>query len=312
MNAAARTPEDRLSRIKDIGRTERLTEAPGHQPDLTRACSPSDKTQQVRPQEGGAPAIGLHDGVVDCRCASCKMSLPLLGQQPPRQSCKLRKHILVLKQDECRNGRDKRTDANQHSGHHLECGATGGPQYEQRDPGDDKGHLGDHTHRGVDNHAGRGLRAGNAAQVRQSRACDVAADIGDRQQRIDRFADPSDPGDTDNVGTGRRRQQLSPRKRGEEHWNDVVGCYRQEPPADDQHGVGHLAGAAVHNQVDDKRKAKETRDDERNGNDPAPPYSAPNAARIDAPLVVSTPVPSRGISQIQCSRVRTAWPRAHQ
>jgi hypothetical protein len=90
----------------------------------------------------------------------------------------------------------------------------------------------------------------------------------------------------------------------------MVGCYRQEPPADNQHGAGHLARAAVHDQVDDKRKAKETRDDERNGNDPAPPFSAPNAARIDASLVVSTPVPGRGISQIQCSRVRRGWPQA--
>src|SRR4029078_163018 len=105
---------------------------------------------------------------------------------------------------------------------------------------------------------------------------------------------------------------LAPRKSGEEHWNDVVSCYRQQPPADDQHGVGHLAGAAVHDQLNDKRHAKETRDDERNGNDPAPPISAPNAARIDVSLVVSTPVTSRGISQIQCSRVRRAWPRDRQ
>ncbi len=33
-------------------------------------------------------------------------------------------------------------------------------------PADDKGHLGDHTHRRVDNHAGRRLRPGTAAQVR--------------------------------------------------------------------------------------------------------------------------------------------------
>src|SRR5262249_165527 len=75
---------------------------------------------------------------------------------------------------------------------------------------------------------------------------------------------------------------------------------------------GHLAGATVHDQVDDKRKAEETRDDERSRNDLAPPYSAPDAARIDAPLLVSTPVPSRCIPQIQCSRVRTAWPRTNR
>jgi len=118
----------------------------------------------------------------------------------------------VLNQDECRNGRDKRADANQHSRYHLEGSATGGPQYEECNAGDDESHLGDGTHRGVDNHAGRGLRAGNAAQMGQPRACDIASDIGDGQQRIDRFADPSDPRDTDNIGASLTRQQLSPRQ----------------------------------------------------------------------------------------------------
>jgi hypothetical protein len=42
----------------------------------------------------------------------------------------------------------------------------------------------------------------------------------------------------------------------------MVDSYRHEPPADDQHGIGHFTGTAIRNQTDDKRQAKETRDDE--------------------------------------------------
>jgi hypothetical protein len=42
--------------------------------------------------------------------------------------------------------------------------------------------------------------------------------------------------------------------------------YREQPPTDDQHGVGHLRRATVHNQVDDKRKAEERSDDQRSRN----------------------------------------------
>jgi hypothetical protein len=38
--------------------------------------------------------------------------------------------------------------------------------------------------------------------------------------------------------------------------------YREQPPTDDQHGVGHLRRATIHNQVDDKRKAEERSDDQ--------------------------------------------------
>jgi len=53
----------------------------------------------------------------------------------------------------------------------------------------------------------------------------------------------------------------------------MVSCNRQQPPSDDQHGVGHLTGTTVNNEVDDKRKAQKTSDDERNRNDFAPNYS---------------------------------------
>lgn len=42
--------------------------------------------------------------------------------------------------------------------------------------------------------------------------------------------------------------------------------YREQPPTDDQHGVGHLRRATVHNQVDDERKAEERSDDQRSRN----------------------------------------------
>lgn len=50
----------------------------------------------------------------------------------------------------------------------------------------------------------------------------------------------------------------------------MIHGYWQQPPTDDQHSVGHLASAAVNNQVDDKHKTKKTGNDERSRNDLAP------------------------------------------
>src|SRR5262245_8362183 len=123
---------------KGVGSTKRLTKAPGHQPDLARACSPPDKAQQVCAPEGGTPAIAQNNRVIDCRCAPGEMGEPSLRQQPSRQFCKSRKHILVLNQDECRNGRDNCADADQHSSHNFKGGAASGPQYEQDNAGDNE------------------------------------------------------------------------------------------------------------------------------------------------------------------------------
>jgi hypothetical protein len=47
-------------------------------------------------------------------------------------------------------------------------------------------------------------------------------------------------------------------------------AYRKQPPTDEQHRVSHLPGAAVDDQVDDKRKAKTRSNDQRSRNDMAP------------------------------------------
>src|SRR5262245_53041994 len=46
--------------------------------------------------------------------------------------------------------------------------------------------------------------------------------------------------------------------------------YRYQPPADDQHRVSHVRGAAVDNQVDYQQKAEKGSDDQRSPNDWAP------------------------------------------
>jgi hypothetical protein len=46
--------------------------------------------------------------------------------------------------------------------------------------------------------------------------------------------------------------------------------YRDQPPADDQHGVCDLRGATLDDQVDHEPKAENRGDDERNGNGLAP------------------------------------------
>ena len=54
--------------------------------------------------------------------------------------------------------------------------------------------------------------------------------------------------------------------------------YRQQPPADDQHGASHLLRAAFDDKDDDSEEAEKRSDDQRSGNEMAPCRCA---ARID-------------------------------
>jgi len=47
-------------------------------------------------------------------------------------------------------------------------------------------------------------------------------------------------------------------------------CYRDQPPADGQHRVSYVRGAAADNQVDHQQKAEKAGDDQRSWNDLAP------------------------------------------
>ncbi len=60
-------------------------------------------------------------------------------------------------------------------------------------PDYDKDQLGRHSDRGVDDNAGRRLRARNASLMGEPRARDVAAHTGDWQEGVDGLADPTDP-----------------------------------------------------------------------------------------------------------------------
>ena len=46
--------------------------------------------------------------------------------------------------------------------------------------------------------------------------------------------------------------------------------YRQQPPADDQHGASHLLRAAFDDKDDDSEEAEKRSDDQRSGNEMAP------------------------------------------
>ena len=103
----------------------------------------------------------------------------------------------------------------------------GVPDREQRHSGDDKDKLGRRADRDVDHHAGRGLRPWDAPLMRESRAYDVASDASHRQQRADRFADPTHPKEAEDAGTFQSRKQLSPGDRVQIEWREMKQRYWQ-------------------------------------------------------------------------------------
>ena len=57
--------------------------------------------------------------------------------------------------------------------------------------------------------------------------------------------------------------------------------YRQQPPAEEQHGARHLRGPAVENKEDDKQKPENPGDDQRSWNDTAPVCAWPVPKIVD-------------------------------
>ena len=134
---------------------------------------------------------------------------------------------------------------------------------EQPHADEDKDELGRRADRNIDHHAGGGLRARNAALMREPCADDVAADARDRQQCADRFTDPTHPEKAEAARPVRSRKQLPPgggvKIQGQEM---IEGDWRQ-PPAKREHGGGDLGGAAVDDKKDNEQEAKKRGDDER-------------------------------------------------
>ena len=145
---------------------------------------------------------------------------------------------------------------------------------QQRRPGDHKHDLGRRGDRDVHDHAGRRLHARNALLIGEPRGGDVAAHARDRQERADRFADPADPGDVEDVGPAWRRYQLPPRHSVKKQRDEMKQRYRRQPPAEDQHGASHLRGAAVDDKEHDQQEAEKPSDDQRCWNDMAPSSGA--------------------------------------
>ena len=67
------------------------------------------------------------------------------------------------------------------------------PQDQRRGAQEGEHHLRDRPDRDVSDHRGGRLARGNASRRQQAGPCEVAADLGGGQERVDRFADPAEP-----------------------------------------------------------------------------------------------------------------------
>ena len=110
------------------------------------------------------------------------------------------KHPVMLDPHECADRRRKYGHADQQPPCHCSRGMGPSSGGEQQNSGDHKDDLGRRADRNVDHHTGRRLRPRHAALLRELRADEVAAHASDRQQRADRFADPSHPNEAEDAG----------------------------------------------------------------------------------------------------------------
>ncbi len=144
------------------------------------------------------------------------------------------------------------------------------PHDEQRDSGDDEDQLGRHADRRVDDHGGRRFGARHAPLANEPRADEIAADAGDGQKRIDRFANPADPEDRRDAGSARGGYQRAPRERAEGERNDVKQRYRREAPSEDEHDPADVSDPALGDEKDKKQEPEKAGDYDGDANDSAP------------------------------------------
>ena len=124
-------------------------------------------------------------------------------------------------------------------------------------------HLARHLERQIDGHTGAGRAEGNASQGYQASPDKFAADLGDRQQGIDAFADQTQAEEGRRRRKGGGKYHGSPGLAGTDHLRDVQGDHRNNPPSGRKDRLADLVRPAHHHQTDDDGQADERADDDR-------------------------------------------------
>ena len=101
--------------------------------------------------------------------------------------------------------------------------------------------LGAEADRKIGDHRGRGLDARRPTLRQQAGTDDLAADLGGRQQLIDRLADPPEQEDRPGAGTDIAGDQAAPAQGVEMDVGEAVDDDDGDPPADTDHPGDDLA-----------------------------------------------------------------------
>ena len=121
---------------------------------------------------------------------------------------------MLREQEACDQG-DEHGEAEDNRVGEGERVVSAGSDDEQRDPGEDENELGRHADGRVDHHGRCGVHGRDTPLTDEPHAGEVAADSGDRQERIDRLAYPADPEDRRHARPAHGEYQRAPGERAE-------------------------------------------------------------------------------------------------
>lgn len=264
-HAGGQTFED-----EGVDEAERIAEEVKRQPDLAGADRPANKPQKTGVQQRRAAAVHGDDRLVGSLGAARKFHQRLRRSKAMSEPYDGSEQAAMLSENERRDQRRQHGDADEHRIRGFERLVSARPYDEQSDSGDDEYKLSRDADRRINDHCGGRFRARHAPLADQSRTDEIAANAGDGQKRIDRFANPAHPEDRRDAGSARGGQQCAPGERAERERNNMKQGYRREAPSEDEHDPADVSDPARRDEKDKKQEPEKTGDYDRDANDCAP------------------------------------------
>lgn len=262
-----------------VDHAERTAEKKEDKPDLAGADHPIRKAYKTCARQGPPAPVGGDDGVIDLRRPALEARKSLGWRQAVGKPPDSGKQTAMLGAQKARDQGDENGEAAKKRVRQIERPVSTVSGEEQRNPGEDEDELGRHADGRVGHHGRRGVHPGDSLVGEESHTGEVAADPGNRQERVDQLADPADPEDRRQAGPAGSSNQRAPGDRAEHERDHVEEGYRREAPSKNEHDPADVLGAAVDEEEDEQREPQKAGDFNRCANDRSPGRRPARAVR---------------------------------
>ena len=234
-----------------------MAEIMQRQADLDRAEQPGHHLVAGRPGDLGRLLVEREQRRVQALDLAHALPAELAGQlhQPGLEQPGQAEPLAA---DEADADQQRHAEAAHHLVGHL---AAAEQMQQQQQAADGEDDLRQHLHGQVADRAGGGLDQRDAAPAQQRHRCELAADLGHRQQVVHPLPNPAQD---DEIRQGRARHgpagDRAPAERGEQHLDQMEGHHDQDAPAGLVQQIEHMAEPEPGQQPDRQTRAERAAD----------------------------------------------------